>query len=244
MSYRRGWILALCAAVTATPALPGDAATGGLGLRLGTGGIAVDYTLPLSPSVDLRGAANFGSYSRTETYDDIEYDGTIEFSGVSLIADWRPFHGGFRLSAGAYSSAPEVGIRGGDPDNLRTYSIGDRDYNGRISLDGNVDLGGFAPYVGVGWGGSSAQRGFGMSLDAGVLFASKPDIRLDVRGPACDATLEPGCDPNDPDNFNEFETSEDPDFQAEKEKEIQRIEADVEDLDIYPVISIGFHYRF
>ena len=252
MSACRPVALSLMLALTPAAALAADTATGGVGLRLGTAGVALDYTLPLNDYVDLRAAGNFGSLSRDESYDDIDYEVDFSFTALSAFADIRPFRGGFRVTAGAFSSAPDADISGGDPDNVRRYEIGDESFNAQIAMDGNVDLGGFAPYLGIGWGGTSGKRGFGVSVDLGVMFADSPDVSLDVTGQACDAGTNPNCDPNNnssnPVNNTGFDVNGNSqaaqDFQAEKDREVQRIERDASDMDLYPVATTGFHYRF
>lgn len=221
-----------------------EPASGGFALRAGSGGLVLELSQRLAETVDMRLGFHGGSIERRRRYDDIDYDAKARYSAVSLGADWRVFGGGFRLYGGIISRPPEIRIHGGDPDELREYEVGDTRYRGRIVFDGEVDLGGVAPMLGMGWGGTTGRRGFGLSLEAGVIFADAPDIRLNARGMACNASLEPGCDPDDPDNLNEFETSEDPDFQEQKEAEVRRMERDARDLRFVPVVSIGLHWRF
>lgn len=222
-----------------------EAAKGGVGLRLGTAGIGLDYSYPVNPYLDVRGAANFGSYSRDQAEDGIDYEFEFGFSAVSAFADIRPFQGGFRITAGAYSSAPGVDFKGGSA-GTQTYEIGDGTYNAQIDIDGDIDIGGFSPYLGIGWGGTTGKRGFGMSFDAGVIFASAPDISFNVNGVACDASTNGTCDPNGAEGFD-VNDGGDPraqEFQTQKDNEVENLEADLSDLDLYPVISLGFHYRF
>lgn len=241
--------IALVSLSLLSPFVFAETVSGSIGLRLGTSGIGLDYTLPLNDYVDLRAAGNFGSLSRDESYDDIDYEMDYNFSSVAAFADIRPFRGGFRVTAGGYSSAPDADLSGGDPDNVRTYNIGDETFNAQIALDGDADLGSFAPYLGIGWGGTTGKRGFGMSLDVGVMFADSPDVTLNVTGTACDASANSNCDPNDPNPPNNgFDVNGNSqaaqDFQAQKEQEVERIERDASDLDLYPVATLGFHYRF
>lgn len=217
--------------------------TSGLALRAGTGGLVLDYSYGLGSAVDLRVGYAFGSFSGTVEEDDIDYDGDVEFGALQAMLDYRPFGGGFRVSAGAYSSAPEIDLvtRG---DNEQ-YQIGNSEYTATGRLDGEVDLGSFAPYVGIGWGGTTAGTGWGLSFDAGVMFADAPAVSLAAQGRACNSTLV-SCDP---DGFTGFDVN-DPDdpraatFRNELEQERANLEEEIEDLRYWPVVSLGLHYRF
>lgn len=221
----------------------GQGSSGGLALRAGSGGIVLDYGYSLSNAVDLRVGYAFGSFSGTVEEDDIDYDGDVEFGAVQAMLDYKPFGGGFRISAGAYSSAPEIELvtRG---DNEQ-YQIGNSEYTATGRLDGNVDLGTFAPYVGIGWGGTTAGTGFGLSFDAGVMFADAPAVSLAAQGRACNSTLV-ACDP---DGFTGFDVNDPNDpraatFRSELEQERTNLEQEIEDLRYWPVVSLGLHYRF
>lgn len=235
---------ALLAAVFMSAPILSEAASGSAGLSIGTGGLGIDYAYPVASFLDVRAGYDFGSISKNHEEDGIDYRAKLKFSSARLLADLKPFGGGFRISAGLYTGTPEVDLesRGGQDD----YDIGDRTYTGDLMLDGKVDIGGAAPYLGIGWGGTTSGSGFGVSFDIGVLFASSPNASLDATGTACDATATPGCDPNGPDGFN-VNDLDDPravQFQANKDAEIAKLEDDAKDYDLWPIIRLGLHYRF
>ncbi|MFC4252376.1 MAG: hypothetical protein ACPHN2_06590 [Sinimarinibacterium flocculans] len=213
---------------------------GGIGLRLGTGGLGIDYTYGINRYVDVRAGYYFGSIDTTAEEDDIEYDAELEFSALSAMVDIKPFKGGFRISAGIHAP-PELALYA---DGMDEYEVGDRRYTGDLVLDGKADLGSAAPYLGLGWGGTTNDRGLGVSFDIGVIFAKSPDVSLDVTGRACDSTAAP-CDPDGASGFDV--SGSDPraqQFQADKEQEVRNLEEDAKDFDLWPVLMIGLHYRF
>ena len=214
-----------------------------LGASLGTGGIGVDLAFPIGPTLDLRLGYDFGGISLDHTEDGIDYDADLDFSAARLMVDLRPLGGGFRISAGYYTGVPDVDLEAAGIDD---YDIGGRTYIGDLLLLGDLDLGDGAPYLGIGWGGTTGKPGFGMSLDLGVLFTDKPEVGLVVpRGRACDATANPGCDPNGPGSFDV--TGNSPEamvFAAELERERQNLEDDAQDYDLWPILRLGLHYRF
>lgn len=216
---------------------------GSFGIGIGTGGLGVDFAYPLHEYFDLRLGYDFGSISETSTEDDVEYDAKLKFSSARLLADYKPFAGGFRISAGMYTGTPEIEA---EADGLDDYEIGENEYRGDLRIDGDMDLGGAAPYLGIGWGGTAGRTGFGASFDIGVIFGDSPQVNLDVSGTACDATLNANCDPNGAEGFNVNDPNDvrAQQFQADKDAEIAELEDDAKDFDLWPVIRFGLHYRF
>ncbi|HEY0975427.1 MAG TPA: hypothetical protein VGE57_13115 [Solimonas sp.] len=215
---------------------------GGLGLRVGTAGLAVDYTYGLNRYVDLRAGYHFGAYSADVEEDGIDYDGKLKINAAALMVDVKPFAGGFRITGGLYTASPELTLKASGRND---YDVGSSTYTGDLRLDGDVDLGSAAPYLGIGWGGTTNGHGFGASVDLGVMFTASPDVTLDVTGRACDATLV-ACDPNGPTGFN-VDDPNDPraqQFQADKDEEIRNLEEDAKDFKLWPVLMVGLHYRF
>ncbi len=242
MTHRLAHLSLLAAALFGAPALAANDNSSAVGLRVGSGGVIAEYAHRLNDYIDLRGGYAFGSIGRDFDEDGIDYDGDIQFSAVQAMIDLKPFAGGFRISAGLYSSAPEVTLETiGDNDQ---YEVGNREYTATGRIDGDVDFGSAAPYLGVGWGGTTSGKGFGLSFDAGVMFADAPAVALTAQGRACDSTLA-SCDPSGPSGFDV--ESNDPRAQAfrnELDNEREEVEQDIEDLRYWPVVSLGLHYRW
>ncbi|HEY1075586.1 MAG TPA: hypothetical protein VGE51_02775 [Fontimonas sp.] len=235
-----GFGLIASALLGASPALAD--ASSAAGLRVGSGGIVVEYAHRLNDYVDLRGGYAFGSFNRDFNEDGIDYDGDIRFKAAQAMIDIKPFAGGFRVSAGLYSSAPEVTLE--TVGNNDQYEIGGREYTATGRLDGDIDFGSAAPYLGLGWGGTTGGSGFGLSFDAGVMFAAAPSVALRAQGDACESTLIP-CDPTGPTGFDV--NSNDPravEFRNQLDNERAEVEEDIEDLRYWPVVSLGLHYRW
>ncbi len=177
------------------------------------------------------------------TEDGIDYDGDFRFNAGAVMLDYRPFAGGFRISAGGYTGAPEIKLVA-EGDNEQ-FDVGNRQYTADGRLDGDIDLGGAAPYVGIGWGGRPSGTGFGFSFDVGVMFTSSPGISLTATGNACDSTVV-ACNPNGLAGFDVNDPN-DPRaqaFQSELEQERQNLEDDAKDYKYWPVVNLGVHYRF
>jgi hypothetical protein len=218
-------------------------AAGSAGLRLGSGGITAEYARPLGERFALRGGYSFGTLGISLDANGTDYDTDLRYGALQAMLDFRPFAGGFRVSAGVWSRPPDIEllIRG---DNER-IDLGAREYTATGRIDGDVDLGSAAPFLGFGWGGGPAGRGFGLSFEAGVLFADAPGIALRAQGRACESTLL-ACDPEGLTGFD-VNSPNDPraqSFRAELEDEERALEDDLKDLRYFPVINLGLHYRF
>ena len=200
----------------------------GVGVNVGTLGIGVEATLGVSDQLNVRFAGNFASIELSElveTEDNVdaaaeEIDLTLDLQTLGAIADWHVFDGTFRISAGAMLNNNEVTMSAAVGESVE---VGDTTYT-VSSLDGSVTFGDIAPYVGIGWGNALDDSGnWTFAMDIGVLLQGSPEVELAAT--ASNAALQNALN-------------------ADLEKEAQTIEDDVEGITMYPVISLGFAYRF
>ncbi|ABI58198.1 hypothetical protein ACN2MM_00320 [Alkalilimnicola ehrlichii MLHE-1] len=188
-----------------------------VGVKAGTTGLGLEGTLGVSDRVNLRASVSGLDYSTDVEEDDIEYDGTLKVRSAGVLADWYPFGGRFRLSAGGFYNGNE--FRGSAQE--EGLPIGEGVYDAR--LDAEVDWRRFAPYLGIGWGNALAGGRLSFSSDIGVLFTGSPRVRLD--GTTNNPVLEEQ-------------------FREDVRREEESLEDDLEDLKYYPVISVALSYRF
>jgi hypothetical protein len=139
--------------------------------------------------------------------------------------DWHPFGGGFRLSAGWLFNNNELTATG-RPGTDGRYALGEGTFTpaevGKLTSTGAFRSS--APFLGVGWRfGARDGRGVALSLDAGVVFQGTLDMRLNSRGGSL---------------------SDDPDFQAALAAEEAELQAEVDNYDLFPVVTMGLGYRF
>lgn len=226
---------------------------GSFGIGSGLGGIGVDWAYPLHRFFDIRLGYDFGKFgfdfeedAEEEGAEPIEYKADLKFSSARLLIDYKPFGGGFRISAGYYTGTPELEAR--SQGLLEEVELGDGTYTIDGLVRADADLGSGAPYLGIGWGGTTSGTGFGMSFDVGVLFADAPKFAVEPSGRACDASINPECDPvTDPTSFAIDRDSADPQSMAffeEVDNEVAELEDDSKDFDMWPILRFGLHYRF
>lgn len=208
-------------AVVAIVNAPLAAAEIEVGLKAGTLGIGLEATYPLSDRWGLRGGFNQFQYEFEDDIDDVTFDGDLDLSSITLLADFRPGGGGFRLTGGAVINNNEVTALA-DP--FDTYDIGNTTYTleevGELSAV--ADFNSAAPYLGLGYDWSVSER-MAISFDLGVLAQGEADVQINSTG----GTL-----------------STDPGLLADLAIEEEIGVEDLDELELYPVVSIGLYYEF
>jgi hypothetical protein len=221
MNKKYSLLLAAIALAAGTTAQAAD--TGGIAVELkaGTLGGGAEVNYAISPMFTVGVGINKYSASTTDTADNIKYDVDLDLQSIALLANFHPFSGTFRLTAGAMLNSNELKMKA-KPNG--SYDIGGMTYTPAEvgTLKATVDFNSFAPYAGFGWG-KSASSGFGFTLDVGVLFQGSPNVSLKAKG----GTL-----------------SGDPAFQADLKQEESNAEDDIKGFTMYPVASLGINYRF
>jgi hypothetical protein len=206
------------------PAATSSARDVALAAKAGTTGVGADLTVGLSRSLNLRLGAQGWTRSETRTEQEIEYDADLKLVSGQLLLDVHPGGKGFRVSAGAIVNGNEVTAVSTED---AVYTINGVRYPVGLvgTLEGRVETGSVAPYLGVGWGNAVARGGpWRFALDVGVFYQGKPKVSLTAH-PIIPILL--------PDRFEE-------DLEAER----REIEDDLDSYRFYPVVSLGVSYRF
>nr|WP_070960616.1 hypothetical protein [Hyphomonas sp. Mor2] len=195
------------------------AITGGLG----TMGGVIEGQVQLNDFVQLRAGANYLAFDESIDVDDISYDGDLDFSGFGAFVDLHPLGNSFFVTGGAYA--------GGKSIDLTATSTVAVDIGGVVftpaeygRLEGDVSFDDVAPFLGLGFDSTFEGRGnWGFHVLAGAALFGSGDVTLQAVG----GTL-----------------SNDPILQAQLDQEIQDIEDEIEDYELWPVVQVGLSYRF
>ena len=199
-------------------ALPAAAVELGLGIRAGTYGIGADLGLAITDRFGVRVAGSALDVSTDYDETGVDYDADVELGGLGAFADWYPSrHGGFRVSAGVLSNRNEVDLTAVATDPV---TIGDDVYPPEVlgSVFGTVEFDDTVPYLGIGWGRFTGEKKLGFLFDLGVVSQGAGDVTLS----SSTGIVEP----------------------ADLEAEAARIEEDIEDYELWPVVSVGLVIRF
>jgi hypothetical protein len=214
-------LLRVClAALVSAPALADG--TLALGLTGGTLGVGPELSLRPIENFGVRGNVTWLGFGLNENVDDIEYDGDVNLLSVGAMADWYPFDGGLRISAGVRWNGNDLDLSA-RPANAVT--IGGVTYTpaeiGRLT--GTADANDFAPLLTLGWGGS-LKSGLTLGVEAGFAYQGALKIGdLRARGGLLEA---------------------DPSLLADLEAEEERIEREVKSYRYLPVLQVMLLYRF
>jgi len=210
----------------------------GLGIRVSTLGPGAEVATSLAPKLNLRGGFNFFSYNRGFDKDGVAYKGQLHLRSGELHLDWYPFAHGFHLSPGllvyngngatANASVPANG----------TFTLGGTDYlsdpKNPITGKGKLDFVKVAPTFLFGFGNLVPRsRHFSVNFDLGVVFQGSARTTLNLSGNACH-----------PDGTNCVNAATDPTVQSRVQSEQGKVNNTLSPFKYYPVVSLGFGYKF
>ena len=210
--------------VTGSTVFASETGSFGAGVKAGTLGAGVELTYAISPRLTMGVGINKFSTSTTDTTDGIDYDVDLDLKTVAVLANFHPFAGSFRITAGAMINSNELGMT--STPSGATYNIGGTDYLVADVgiLKAAVDFKRIAPYAGIGFG-HSASSGLGFTLDVGVLMQGEPQVDFSTIG-------------------GNPVVNQDPTFLSNLEQEEANAEDDINGFTLYPVISAGINFRF
>lgn len=209
-----------------------------VGLQVGTLGFGANFAMAVNESLQLRLNVNGLKISKTKTKDDIKYDGDLKLFTAGLLADYFPFNTStFHLSLGAYYNKNEVTATA--QPKAGNYTINGNSYGADElgKLEAKLDFKKFAPYVGLGWGGKLNNSGWSWNFDIGVMYHGTPKATLTpIKGSALAHNGDAAHDTAADTTWNNIKT----DVSSEE----STINSDIKKYKFYPVISVGFIYRF
>lgn len=195
-------------------AVPLHAQGVGVAAHVGTLGLGADVAVALRDDLGLRAGANLFPFDLNYDESGIDYDLSLPSPQFLLLADFYPV-GGLRLSGGLMISTTDF--------DLRAELDGPVEIGGTLytpeevgSLTGILSTRDVAPYLGIGYGNPATSR-MGFFLDLGVAFHGTPEVSAEADGPVA---LLPG-------------------FQQDLDAEVAEIQDDVDDVVVYPVLSVG-----
>jgi len=198
----------------------------GVSAKAGTAGFGVDFTAAINDNFKVRAGYSTYEYSTNHTEEDIDYDAKLRLGGFNLLADYHPWAGGFRVTAGGFTPKHRLGGVGKYTGPSSTVTVNGRDYSSNdlqnLTLDAKWK--GFRPYLGLGYDGfNKTKAGLFFTADVGVIFSGSPSVRLAAN--CVNAAL---C------------AQAATDIAAEEAK----LRDDISDAKYLPVVQVGIGYRF
>lgn len=212
----------------------------GVGVNVSTLGMGIQGAVGVTRLSNVRVGFNAFNYSKSLTNDGIGYDGSLRLRSFQATWDqYFPHLGGLHISPGfllynGNTATATATVPGGQSFTLDDNSF----YSGPadpIAGTGAVNLNKAAPMVLIGFGNllPRSERHFGLSFEVGAVFEGEPKVNLNLGGTTCysPAAL---C----------VNAATDPTFQSSVAAEQKDLESDLKLLKYYPIISLGFSYKF
>lgn len=216
--------------------------TVGVAVSVSTLGIGGQAAMPLSQKTNLRAEGNFLSYNgATFTYDGIKYSGALKLRSAEMLLDWFPFGGSFHLSPGVqlysgFNASGNLSVPAGE-----SFTLNDTWYTSStanpVTGTGKLTTRAAAPMFTLGWGNlvpRREHRRLSIPIDVGFVYQGAPTVALTLAGSACDDL-----------NLHCRDVKTDSGIQSNLAAQ-QKIASDNarKYFQFYPVISIGFSYKF
>ena len=189
----------------------------GITVQAGTLGYGAELVKGILPGLNLRLGANFFNYGMESTYEeyDLAYDIDIGLQSYSALLNFYPFQRSFFLCSGVYINNNLIEA---NAMSTVSYTYGGLEFTPEELGELGISIG-FAkvsPYFGIGFGNPVKEKKLiGLVLNIGALYHDSPDVTMTATG-----MIEPT---------------------AEQEPEV---EADIEELRFFPVISLGLSVGF
>lgn len=200
----------------------------GAGISISTLGLGGHVTYQFNKKFYLKGEIQGLTFDKELDLDNINYDSKLDFFSSGITANYLPFANstlgkGFRISFGGYAVDNNISIDASAPGQvLNIGNIISYTFQAGDSLTGDISYSDFAPYLGIGWDWAwGNEKQYIVSFDAGAIFIGPPEVNLTPNSALLGSVPQIA--------FNSEE---------------QDIIDDLEKYDIYPVVKLGFTWRF
>jgi hypothetical protein len=209
----------------------------GVGVKAGTLGAGVDLSIALTKTINARiGVTGVDVDSEQETLsvgdpgleEDMNATLDADYGANGLLFDWYVFDGTFHVTAGMVKNNGAVDLSAALQTGV-TYTVGGQPFDSNDivgNIGGSVNLGdSYQPYLGIGWGRKADDDpGFSLSVELGVALLD-PEAQLQ-------ATLNTGGSLTQPELDALLRDTED------------EFESELDEFELFPVLSIGLNYAF
>lgn len=212
----------------------------GAAVKFSTYGGGAEVAVSVTQRTNVRAGFNIFSYSRGFDKDGIHYDGQLDFRTFEAHYDIFPWAKSFHISGGVlvYLTDP-VTAKSHVPAG-QSFTLGGvgfiSDPTDPVTGAGKIVFHRAAPTITFGFGNlvpRSENKHFTIPIEFGIAFQGSPRSTLTLAGSACDTTGL-GC----------RAVATDPTIQSQIIAEQNKINSDMSFFKVYPIISVGFGYKF
>lgn len=211
----------------------------GFGVKVGLLGAGAELAARVNHHSNVRAGFNVLGYSRSFDKDGINYDGHLSFRTIEAHYDYYPWAGKFRVSGGLldYIGNP-ITANALVPANS-SFSLGGQQYytqTNQAFAAGKVNFNQVSPTITFGWGNLVPENHhFSFPVELGIAFQGSPKSTLGVSGTVCTDPINSATCVN---------AATDPTVQSNVVAEQTKLNNSMKPFKFYPIISIGFGYKF
>lgn len=211
----------------------------GIGVKMSTLGAGIEAAVAVAKQINIRGGFNYFKYDYSFTSSGINYDSKLALRSGTVNADFYVL-GPLHLSPGALlyndnRATATASVSGG-----RTFSLGNVTYlsNQANPANGSASLGfanKVAPELLIGLGNLVPRSGrhFTVNFELGAAYMGSPAAKLILGGTVCNPSGA-GC----------VNAATDPTVQANVLAQQDKLNHNLRWAKFYPIVSLGFGYRF
>ena len=215
-----------------------DQGTMGLGVKASMLGVGAEVATRVTHRSNLRAGFNIMGYSRSFDKDGATYDGHLSMRTFEAHYDYYPWARSFHISPGMLSFignpiTANAFVAGG-----QSFTLGGTSYTSDpadpIHVSGKANFNQVAPMITVGFGNlvHRDSKRFSVPVEVGMAFQGSPKTTLNLSGSVCDSQ---GLNCQ-----SVSQSSVQQDIIAEQNKLNNSVRA----FKVYPIISLGFGYKF
>jgi hypothetical protein len=213
----------------------------GIQVNAGTLGAGIQAATAVTRRSNVRFGFNYFSYSGSTTRkkDNITFDGTLRLESAEVLYD-QFIGGGFHVSPGVMIYDGNQGTGNASIPAGQTFTLNDVTYYSATAspVTGTAAIKSrkVAPELLIGFGNllPRSARHFTVSFDLGVVFQGSPNAKLNLIGSTCTDSPTSGCSP----------ISGNISVQNNIQSEQNKINNDLGPFKYWPVIRVGFGYKF
>jgi len=212
-------ILAAC-----HPARADDGTHVGVALTGSISGLGADLGVNINDYVGLRATISDFSLTRNGNYGtSVGWNAKLKLFQAGALVDVYPFAGVFHVSAGVVQDGNKFSLDGQPSGGSYTFNGTSYPASAVSNASASVEWSKAVPYLGLGWGNLSGSGGFHFTSDLGVLITGSPTTTL---GATCNVP------------------SQCANFDANIATERNKLQNDVHNVTVWPVLRLGIGYAF
>jgi hypothetical protein len=217
----------------------GDSGRVGVGVKGSLLGWGLEMAVPVTHRTNVRAGFNMLSYSRGFDKDGVDYAGQLGFKTVEAHYDIFPFAGGFHISPGLLTYIGNPITATAAVTGSQSFTLGGTTYYSDsttpITGTGKINFNRASPMATLGWGNLVPRnhKHFIVPFEIGAAFQGSPKATLNLAGNVCES---PGV--------NCRSVATDSGVQSNIQSEQTKINNSLSIFKAYPIISLGFGYKF